>query len=792
MGASSRVTLVALSLTVAATSAWSFAASEELPFELAFDRRQLPQESVIRASPSGEWVAFTVRHASGDLNLDARYQANGTPTSSVGDRVVVAAADGGEARDVCPANGNCWRPSWSPDSAGIAFYSDADGFPQLFVHHLSSGMTTKVSEARIKPKLWVGDEPMWSPDGSRLFVPLAPDQDRNDWSSFMGGGFSQESPPDDIAVTVLTSGSESSGLEGQEAEKPLRDFIMFENNATLAGFDVDTRSMTVLADADGDPSPSVLRISPSGRWLTYLSVFKNRSITSQRSTVDLALVSTAGGEVQKLASDLPLMPMDYHRLTYRWHPTRDLIVYVDAEERLQMIEIGERGAGRARSLGDGLAGFSSSPLLFTRDGEHVMVGVEPLDRHDGDQSGRSQGIGVVPLDGASGRRIDLAPPWHYLSLISTDEGVLWQPNNSVTVLARHSLTGESSVLRYDLDALGTSSPVTLWSGIARFRSFSGSATHEDLFAIYEDLGTPPDIYRFDTTLAEKRRVSRVEPRLADTAKPRAEVIEVTVPLHDGRLSRARTAILLPPGVSKGDRPPGIVLMYPGGNVTADVERFGGGQRLSIPTLLFLSRGYAVIMADLQLGPSGESGNPMQEMVDVLLPQVYRAAELGYVDLERLAIGGQSFGGFGAAAIVSRTNLFRAAVAVSGIFDLGGTYGHLGESQTSFWVGWAEGGQARMGDHPWANLRRYIDNSPYYQADKIKTPLLLVHGTEDWAVHDAEKLFVALRRLDRDVQLALYEGEGHVIFNWRHESAADASRRIVDFLERNLASKAEVN
>ena len=58
--------------------------------------------------------------------------------------------------------------------------------------------------------------------------------------------------------------------------------------------------------------------------------------------------------------------------------------------------------------------------------------------------------------------------------------------------------------------------------------------------------------------------------------------------------------------------------------------------------------FAVVLCHLALGPNREAGNPIRDMVDVLLPQVYRAAELGYVDLDRLAITGQSYGGYGTA------------------------------------------------------------------------------------------------------------------------------------------------
>ena len=91
----------------------------------------------------------------------------------------------------------------------------------------------------------------------------------------------------------------------------------------------------------------------------------------------------------------------------------------------------------------------------------------------------------------------------------------------------------------------------------------------------------------------------------------------------------------------------------------------------------------------------------------------------------------------------------------------------------------------MGTHPWANLRRYLDNSPYYQADKIFTPLLLVHGDDDMAYHDAQKLFTALRRMERPAVLASYAGQGHVISEWTRPSAVDAADRIVEFYRKHL-------
>jgi dipeptidyl aminopeptidase/acylaminoacyl peptidase len=95
----------------------------------------------------------------------------------------------------------------------------------------------------------------------------------------------------------------------------------------------------------------------------------------------------------------------------------------------------------------------------------------------------------------------------------------------------------------------------------------------------------------------------------------------------------------------------------------------------------------------------------------------------------------------------------------------------------------------MGTHPWADLTRYLANSPYYQADKIDTPLLLVHGERDFPCFpdESEKMFNALKRLGKTAQLATYAGEGHVPFEWSLGSGVDASRRIVEFLDRYVRS-----
>jgi dipeptidyl aminopeptidase/acylaminoacyl peptidase len=228
-----------------------------------------------------------------------------------------------------------------------------------------------------------------------------------------------------------------------------------------------------------------------------------------------------------------------------------------------------------------------------------------------------------------------------------------------------------------------------------------------------------------------------------------------------------------------------VFLYPGGKVSRSASEFGGGAPSTVPVSIFTTRGYAVLLAELPIGPDGKAGNPASEMVDVLVPQVYHAAELGYTDISRVAVSGQSYGGYGTASIISGTNIFRAAVAISGLYDLSGSYAWMDKSGGAPSMRWSETGQGRMGNTPWGDLQRYLNNSPYYRADRIQTPLLMLHGQIDYTcpVEDARKMFNALKRLGKTVQLAEYAGEGHVVNTWSLANASDAAHRMIEFLDK---------
>ena len=755
-----------------------------LPYDLAFGMASFIWDTQFAVSADGRFVAYDVRVPPADTtaNLDERYQPNGTPSSVVGATVRYTEMATRRTVEVCPG-GTCWRPVWSPDGASIAFFSDADGVPQMWVHDVVAGTSRKLSEEPVKPKLWHGDEPRWSPDGSTLYVGFAPEGPfRNPMRP------AEVRPENPAGVVVLRSGSEAAAAPQEEAPPPtpMTDHYAREHLVAVKAVDVGSGETRVLVAQDAEFPAGTLRRSASGRWLGYLSTFRPESDTTQSTVMDVAVVPTAGGVPVPVVRNVPLTRNDYFGVSYAWHPSDDRLVYLDGK-RMHLLDLRTGSPAAPVALAPELGDVAPTVFAFTRDGRAAVMGVDVVD-DQGYGDPRPRAIAVVPLDGGVPNTFVIDDEhWTYDQILKADERTAWQPDGaSISVLVTERATGDKAILRYDP---ATDGERVLWKARARLVNLTSGGSHDFIVGQYEDMRTPSNIFRFDADFSSRERISHIDPRLDEVEVGTAEIFETTVPLHDGSLATVKTAVLLPPGATRGDRLPALVTMYPGSDITRRAAAFGGGSVFTVPNLVFTSRGYAVVLCDLTLGPNQQAGNPIRDMVDVLLPQVYRAAELGYVDLNRLAITGQSFGGYGTGSIITRTNIFRAAVPISGIFDLFGTYGRIDVDGGGFFLAWSEGGQARMGTHPWADVRRYLDNSPYYNADKIATPVLIVHGTEDMAYHDAGKLFSALRRLGKPAQLASYLDQGHVISSWRRASAIDAARRMVAFYRRHLGDPA---
>jgi dipeptidyl aminopeptidase/acylaminoacyl peptidase len=161
----------------------------------------------------------------------------------------------------------------------------------------------------------------------------------------------------------------------------------------------------------------------------------------------------------------------------------------------------------------------------------------------------------------------------------------------------------------------------------------------------------------------------------------------------------------------------------------------------------------------------------------LLAAVEKALALEYVDGERLVVTGGSYGGFMTAWLIGHSDRFSAAVAQRGVYDLSSFYGTTDIPRLVEW---------EFDNAPWDDPQHLWKYSPLAYVEEIHTPLLLIHAENDFRapIPTAESLFVALRRLSRQVQMVRYPRDGHELSrSGEPKHRVDRLERIVGWFDR---------
>jgi dipeptidyl aminopeptidase/acylaminoacyl peptidase len=768
------------------------------------DLFKLEEVGQVALSPDGQWLAYVVRRAKATALIHTRPFLEGNDRGDVW----LVSTLGGKPRNL--TNGlvdgsGWWAPTWSPDSRNLGMLSTKSGNVHLWLWDKPSGRLNQLSKRgvdiavlQVPPFAWLNSRQLVCfvlPEGQKpnaMTVEMrAAEIAMREWPKAWRGQETTASvlesgipvsldrrPQGELVVIDVKSGSRK--IDAGFSFRELRlspdkerfvalkhiDVVRPEPNRVLMHGGIHSAVYQAVAfSRDGikvllglaevkEVRPNSLRWSPDGKSLALVGRLKSDGPQAVICTVasgacrvfpskgePSALTWSVGGVPLMLMSSKPGDRQDWWALN-ETGPERNITAALKIVPRELIRDKQESFVGIADGELWRIRVDGREPQNLTAEFEpRIISTVWPTPLSD-----EVSTVTQVIVNARAGAQTG----WHRVDLSSDQLTSLSKPNPEATLADFHPQTGTAILTARD--RAGN----YLWLTHAPFKHHA-------------------TIVETNTQLRE----------IAQTEFKKIEYRSL-----DGR--ELKGWVLLPVGYQAGRSYPLVTIAY-AGNVFGDSPPAGHARNINNPSSLnfhlLAARGYAVLYPSMPLKPEGEASDPYLEMTKGVLPAVDKVIELGIADPKRLGVLGQSYGGYATYGLIAQTNRFQAAVSLAGLSDLLSLYGVLDARfrydqfahERLSGMSQSETGQIRMGNPPWKDFDRYVRNSPLFQVERIKTPLMIVHGDMDYvAMQQGEQMFSALHRQNKRSTFVRYWGEGHVLEG--PANIRDLWRRIYEWFD----------
>jgi dipeptidyl aminopeptidase/acylaminoacyl peptidase len=690
---------------------------------------------------------------------------------------LVHIADGSQIHVALPTGACPGEPVWSADGKRFAFVNLALDSVDLWVGDAETGAVHQVPGARLNPMF--GDEMQWMPDQKTLLVKLVP------------GGMG--TPPPEPSVPPGPSIQETEGQKGQSSTYENRDTLGNQHDedlfdyyaaAQIAFVDVSSGAITPVGKPTNYES---LDSAPDGRHILVTTIHKPYSylFTYERfpkevevwDVADRAHVATHTIASLPLADRVPIrgVPLGPRNFSWRatepatlvwaealdggdWNvkvPARDKMLLQRAPFTLAAVEIArieQRYGGCAWSE------HSSTALLTEYDLNRLWRKTFVVNVDDPQQKARL--IWDLSLDeryknpGSPVYRRLLNGSW----VIRQEGDAIYLSGTGASTDGDRPFLDRLSLTTLKSERLFRSDKASL----ERFLAFTGPDTRIFL-TWHQSPADPPNA--FLRTLGQAANALAGEASFASSTRVITHIPDPTPAVRaiQKRLVKYKRAdgldlsftLYTPPGYKEGTRVPTILYAYPldyadpssAGQVSGSQETF---TQLRDYRLLLLA-GYAIIDdASFPIigDPKKAYDTYMEQLVADAKAAVDEAVRLGVADPDRIGVTGHSHGALMTANLVAHSDLFRAGVATSGSYNKTLTpFGFQNERRSV-----------------WEAQDVYLRVSPFFYADKLKTPLLIMHGAEDanpgTTPIQANKLYEAIRGNGGTARLVILPHEPH--------------------------------
>jgi dipeptidyl aminopeptidase/acylaminoacyl peptidase len=722
--------------------------------------------SQVVISPDGRYVAYVTANPVGAAETQYSPLGSGRKTLWIADLRSSA------AHRISDVGTNAWNPVWSPDSRQLAFYTGIGNHAVLAIYDvttsalLRTGVTVRAPDSFYEDQGWW--KATWLADSRRLIV----DQPVAQSTSLKASAVMKPSPTPAVSIFLSTPPPPTIGIRSGHIITPAApDEIPLQN---LVLYDRVSRSSQTIAHR---LEMSRFDVSPDGRLISYLiSKGELDNDVNSRVIYDVGLIDVQTHSSHLIAKNILT---NFSGVSFKWSPDSSKIAFVGGQIPSDM-ELTTSDSG-ASFPGHCYVIDVQKPVVSRRISD-VLLSRHAFTSWSQDSStfyaSNEANSSIYAMNVASGTgRL----------LFTLDDGAFAVYQKLLSHVKDHDYllattnTGERRVYDADLERGTLKLAFHAYQDI-----FDPSFSSDGKEAAYvgEDPRRPRDVWIAKNGFQSTYQLTHLNPLIESRALGSAE--DVTWESRSGVALNG--VILLPAGYQPGERYPTVTWIYGGEPVVTWVRTaFGLTMIPEAPCFnfqLFASRGYAVFIPNSVL----HVGTPMKDLADDVLPGIDKIVAMGVADPNRLGLYGQSYGGYSTMALLVQSDRFKAAVAMSGIYDIFAMFGTMYDDGGD-WTSWSESEGGRMGGTPWNQQQRYIDNSPFFFLDKVNTPVLLEYGANDkFAAINSEEAFVSLRSLGKTAELLRYAGEDHVVT--KPSNQIDLCHRIFAWFDRYLRPLAE--
>jgi dipeptidyl aminopeptidase/acylaminoacyl peptidase len=615
-------------------------------------------------------------------------------------------------------------PAWSPDGRRLAFIREGQDGGRAVIWDAERDQMTAVGEPFTSP-LYLA--PQWDPSGKALVVaaavPAAPAQPHRVWS-----------------------------IKSTDERIPGDQFFTDARKATLTSIDVGSGASTPLT-----AEPIVLRsfqVSPTGRHVVYVAPSpETLGVIGKEQNDTFVLPISNAGDTRPMAWKIP------DRGRFSWAPDGQHLLFVKGG-RLMALPV--HGGAEARPWLDAFTLAASEPL-WSPDRSRFATLVADPSVTDPELAPVKPGMYttaqpfmdayVVLADGSSQNLTG--------GFEDQVSNLVWSPDGAALFFrAVNNTTYDETVYRY---AVADRKLEAIARGQESYGRLAPSAG--GVVASVEDATHPTDLWLFSGS-GRRTRITDLNPQLSRFRFSKPGLFH----FHNADGDRLGALLYKPAGVGPTDKVPVITWVYE--KMTPAVHRFNARDQM------FISHGYAMLMPNVKV-KVGQTADSFEKCV---IPAVNAVRDMGFTN-GRFGLWGHSFGAYATSNLITRTDIFAAAVS--------------GATPPELFRNWASGrdrdsrnietGQARMGGSPFEFPERYFSQSAFFHLDKVTTPVLILHGEKDLTIlfGEGEMMFYALRQLGKTAELVAYANGDHSLSRHSRADALDVNRRILEWFERYL-------